>query len=565
MDIVSQTNNSDMKKQPMYIVRGLPGSGKTVFAESLAKELWDICEELVPPLDRDHFYWDSEKSVGGPYKFNGRLVGDAGYCHVGMVFQQCLLHSNLPCVVEDVFSKYDGNWEGVESFVVMAGKFGRPVVLIRTEMQPTEEDYAKCQRPSGHTLPPPEKMEEIRRHFDDIPGEIVVTDENWNAVLEKLVREYREGNYESDFRKRAEASSNTDNAWSYAYGVDEGSESLVSEVFHGGFFRPPYVLDPVGDAVKLADGDPMTLLKLLSTRKGDFWAEFVARRPYLAEVAPLECLSGTDCAKLLAVRPELADRCGTDKLSGADWRFLLRRRPELASHFGWHDLLSGSDWVALLCGNGRLGFRPGGGEESGADAPRPELAEWCCWGKLSGADWATALSEHPEWASFCNMATNGDGRNGWNRFCGADWAALLAARPQFATVCDWDCLSGADWSALLRERPGFAERCDWGRLGGHDWARLLRKRPEFADKCAWGKIGGGDAVELVNARPELAGHIVWRNLSGRDWHVLTGSHPEYMKHKPADVAIDHTARRPRIFPISTHDAGPTAPNTEEKF
>lgn len=194
-----------MKKQPMYIVRGIPGSGKTLFAESLAGKLWDICDEIVPPLDRDHFYWDPHKTVDGPYKFDENLIVDADYCHVDMVFQQCLLHSNLPCVVESVFEDYDGNCAGVESFVVMAGKFRRPVVIIRTEMHPTGEDYAKCQSPSGHTLPPPEEIEKIRRHFDDIPGEIVVTDENWKEILEKLVREYREGNCESDFRGMAAA------------------------------------------------------------------------------------------------------------------------------------------------------------------------------------------------------------------------------------------------------------------------------------------------------------------------------------------------------------------------
>ena len=310
--------------------------------------------------------------------------------------------------------------------------------------------------------------------------------------------------------------------------ADPVNEALADDVFHGSFpVRATMMLrTPLDDLLRLADAAPEMLRDLLAGRRRDdpCWAEFIARRPAFAGVAPLECVPSRDLAKLFAVRPELADRRNTNRLSGADWAFLLRRRPELDSLRSW-GAMSGADWVALLCGSSRSrNVLLDEIDAPGRDAPRPELADRCRWDLLSGADWATALGEHPEWASFCNKATCGDGRNGWDLF------------------------RGADWSALLRAKPELADRCDWGRLGGRDWAALLRDRPEFADLCrVWEKIGGADAIGLAAARPELADRIVWRNLSGRDWHVLLGSHPEFWDRKPADVAVDHTAPRPRIW------------------
>lgn len=43
-------------------------------------------------------------------------------------------------------------------------------------------------------------------------------------------------------------------------------------------------------------------------------------------------------------------------------------------------------------------------------------------------------------------------------------------------------LVGAEWASLLDCHPEYAERCDWSKLSDEDWEYLLSGQPQFADK-----------------------------------------------------------------------------------
>lgn len=72
--------------------------------------------------------------------------------------------------------------------------------------------------------------------------------------------------------------------------ADPVNEALADDVFHGPFpVRATMMLTPLDDLLRLADVAPGMLRDLLAGRLRDdpCWAEFVARRPAFAGVAPL--------------------------------------------------------------------------------------------------------------------------------------------------------------------------------------------------------------------------------------------------------------------------------------
>ena len=182
--------NITMKKNPpIFIVRGVPNSGKTPFCEMLSNALGRVVPPGTGPVvcvDEDSFWWPVGICDSPCYKYDERLEGCTTRHALGGMAFNLLETPELPLIVEGVF--FLGVDWAMKQFLGLAKKFERDVVIIRTEMHPTEADYAKCDRPSNHTLPPPERIEEIRRKFEPIRREIVARDETAARICEGLAR-----------------------------------------------------------------------------------------------------------------------------------------------------------------------------------------------------------------------------------------------------------------------------------------------------------------------------------------------------------------------------------------
>ena len=101
----------------LYIVRGIPGSGKSTFAKTLVKK--DYCHK-----EADMFFVDRE----GNYKFEPSKIKDAHkWCQEEMDFLMRLEHS--PVVVSNTFTQ---EWE-MEPYFELAKKYGYKTFSIIVE------------------------------------------------------------------------------------------------------------------------------------------------------------------------------------------------------------------------------------------------------------------------------------------------------------------------------------------------------------------------------------------------------------------------------------------------
>ena len=101
----------------LYLVRGVPGSGKSTFAKTLVKK--DYCHK-----EADMFFVDGE----GNYKFEPSKIKDAHkWCQEEMDFLMRLEHS--PVVVSNTFTQ---EWE-MEPYFELSKKYGYKVFSIVIE------------------------------------------------------------------------------------------------------------------------------------------------------------------------------------------------------------------------------------------------------------------------------------------------------------------------------------------------------------------------------------------------------------------------------------------------
>lgn len=198
---------------------------------------------------------------------------------------------------------------------------------------------------------------------------------------------------------------------------------------------------------------------------------------------------------------------------------------------------TGSEWVKLIIND-------------------PSQSKSCDWKTLKGSDWATLLSELPEFEDKCKKKFGEKNKqNGWSKLTESDWALLLATQPKFARRCKvWNGFKGSDWATLLSKQKQFAKNCDetvgksgkkkgvgWTKLKGADWVALLlaeKGAEEFEDKCnekeAWKKLSGMDWAKLLAKKPRLADGrdklIKWDEMDGWCWTHLLESEPQFADH-----------------------------------
>jgi cytidylate kinase len=101
--------------QTLFIIRGLPGSGKTTYAAALSKRLG------IPYNEADMYFTDKD----GNYNFDGTKIGDAHDWCGDQVYASVVEGQSV--IVSNTFT----TWKEMEMYVQMAAQFGFRAKMIQ--------------------------------------------------------------------------------------------------------------------------------------------------------------------------------------------------------------------------------------------------------------------------------------------------------------------------------------------------------------------------------------------------------------------------------------------------
>lgn len=228
-------------------------------------------------------------------------------------------------------------------------------------------------------------------------------------------------------------------------------------------------------------------------------------------MGPMDWLAFADNVSIVKFTPRnilLAKLLLNDGLSDASVQLrILLQNPDFHVAVHW-DALTGSEFATIL-------------------STHPQLADKCDWAQFNGENWVSLLCQQPQFAGRCD----------WAKLDGHNWAGLLSQQPMFADKCPWDELeiSCHDWAHLLREQPIFEVKCTsdkFDEFDGQDWAILLGGQPKYADGCPWEKLGGQAWSLLLSDQPQFAGKCPWEKLGEEDWMDLLERTPQFAERCP---------------------------------
>ena len=201
---------------------------------------------------------------------------------------------------------------------------------------------------------------------------------------------------------------------------------------------------------------------------------------------------------------------GKEDVSGEDVFDMLIRTPESARDCTALDKISGLDWCTLL-------------------SDHPQLEDICDWKKIDdhdqryGWNWVNLLSTCPQFSNHCNA---------WERFSAREWVDLLIAQPQFAKYCSFKGFTAGDWVRLLSVQKEFSCHCPWRILTSDNWMELLGNDDSYCHVMPDNCLAGWQWAILLSRNPGLELMCNrWSDFSGYDWRVLLAAQ--------GDLAIRH--------------------------
>lgn len=172
--IVEQALNP--RRFPLFAVRGIPGSGKSTFAEKLKNAIERKSALVSGPytnvecFENDEFFIDLET---GEYRFDRELCPIAAEWTIGRVAHTLHLKKNTPCIVANTFTTFNE----IRPYMNLAGYFRKWLVVFR---------MANCFK-SVHNVPD-DVVLQMKRRLDETPfkGEIIVDADNDDLIVNEV-------------------------------------------------------------------------------------------------------------------------------------------------------------------------------------------------------------------------------------------------------------------------------------------------------------------------------------------------------------------------------------------
>lgn len=172
--IVEQALNP--RRFPLFAVRGIPGSGKSTFAEKLKNAIERKSALVSGPytnvecFENDEFFIDLET---GEYRFDRELCPIAAEWTIGRVAHTLHLKKNTPCIVANTFTTFNE----IRPYMNLAGYFRKWLVVFRME-----NDF-----PNVHNVPA-DVIDQMKKRLAGAPfkGEIIVNKDNCDQIVNEV-------------------------------------------------------------------------------------------------------------------------------------------------------------------------------------------------------------------------------------------------------------------------------------------------------------------------------------------------------------------------------------------
>ena len=170
-------------KNPIYLVRGVSGSGKSTFAKRLLEALAKVLGCTDSALYETDDFWVK----GDSYDFDRDLLAIAHNWTLGRVCKHCRDFKDSPVIVANTFCE----WEEIHPYFNLARKFGRWLVILEMTNAPGDvwKETGKVIA-NTHNVPEEAVRSQMWR-FNHGLDSIKVNQDNWKAVIEELMKQHR--------------------------------------------------------------------------------------------------------------------------------------------------------------------------------------------------------------------------------------------------------------------------------------------------------------------------------------------------------------------------------------
>lgn len=161
---------------PLFLARGISGSGKSTFAEELKRAIdrkgyfgnRNLGEAAI--FENDEFFIDP---ISKEYKFDRELCPVAAEWTIGRVARVLHVEKNRPCIVANTFTTFNE----IRPYMNLAGYFRKWLVVFRMD-----SEYHNV-----HNVPN-DVIEQMRGRLNGTPfrGEIHVNETNCDRIVNEV-------------------------------------------------------------------------------------------------------------------------------------------------------------------------------------------------------------------------------------------------------------------------------------------------------------------------------------------------------------------------------------------